>query len=241
MVTRILPMLNRLIPQNLAMKGLAKINPRIGSFLTNVTAAGYSVNEALDFLRNQAEPIADQGLRPDELAAAKRVQQGNLLPQALGAAAKAGIGAGAISAIPTVIGNMFQGQPGQGQQTPGTPSQQTQQQSQQQAQNIIAQYSPELASFLEGHIQQGRDPLQAGALAQLDPKFKRIIAKIEADHQASWSDILQSLFGGQQVQASQPQQGAPRASQAAGQAQQAQGGNNTDQAIMAALDKIFKK
>ena len=115
MVTRILPMLNRLIPQNLAMKGLAKINPRIGSFLTNVTAAGYSVNEALDFLRNQAEPIADQGLRPDELAAAKRVQQGNLLPQALGAAAKAGIGAGAISAIPTVIGNMFQGQAGQAQ------------------------------------------------------------------------------------------------------------------------------
>ena len=110
MVTRILPMLNRLIPQNLAMKGLAKINPRIGSFLTNATAAGYSVNEALDFLRNQAEPIADQGLRPDELAAAKRVQQGNLLPQALGVAAKAGIGAGAISAIPTVIGNMFQGQ-----------------------------------------------------------------------------------------------------------------------------------
>ncbi len=238
MVTRILPMLNRLIPQNLAMKGLAKINPRIGSFLTNVTAAGYSVNEALDFLRNQAEPIADQGLRPDELAAAKRVQQGNLLPQALGVAAKAGIGAGAISAIPTVIGNMFQGQAGQAQgQQPVT---QAQQQPSSQSQNIIAQYSPELAAFLEGHIQQGRDPLQAGALAQLDPKFKRIIAKIEADHQASWSDILQSLFGGQQVQASQPQQGAPRASQTAGQAQQAQGGNNTDQAIMAALDKIFK-
>lgn len=75
--------------------------------------------------------------------------------------------------------------------------------------NIISQYSDELNAFLENHINQGRAPLEAGALAQLDPKFKKVIKKMEEDHKTNFSSILQSTYG----QQAQPQQSAPQAQQ----------------------------
>lgn len=108
MIEKILPFLNKLIPQGIAMKGLSKLNPRIGKYLTNAVASGYSAEEALDFLRNQAQPQNEEGKRPDQLANERRTQQSNMLPEAAGTLAKAGLGAAAISEIPTVIGNLFE-------------------------------------------------------------------------------------------------------------------------------------
>lgn len=105
MIQKILPMLNKLIPIDLAKKGLSKIDPRIGKFLANATAAGYPINEAMDYLREQTNQVDDRGLRTDELAAQKRVQQGN----AVGSAVKgASLGIGGAAALPTVIGSLFQ-------------------------------------------------------------------------------------------------------------------------------------
>jgi hypothetical protein len=211
MISRILPLLNRLIPQGIAMKGLSKLNPRIGSFLTNATAAGYSANEVMDFLRQQTGIESSEGLRPDEAAAATRVQQGKAIPRAIGTAAKVGLGASGIAAIPEVIGNMFQGQ---GQEQQGE---------QQEQGNIIQQLSPELFSFIENLLQQGRSIDEAGALAQNDSRFSSIISKLQKSANAKWSDILSSVFGGSQQQAQQPQSSS-----------------NADAAIMAALEKILK-
>lgn len=61
--------------------------------------------------------------------------------------------------------------------------------------NIIEQYSPELHSFISEEIKKGRPTLQAGALAQLNDKFKKVIKKIEEDHKTSFSAILQSSYG----------------------------------------------
>jgi hypothetical protein len=73
--------------------------------------------------------------------------------------------------------------------------------------NIIAQYSDELNNFLQDYINKGRTPLEAGALAQLDPKFKNVIKKIEQDHKTNFSSILQSIFGQENPQTEkQPQQ-----------------------------------
>lgn len=99
--------------------------------------------------------------------------------------------------------------------------------------NIIQKYSDQLHEFLKNHIQQGRDPLEAGALAQLDPKFKNIISKIEKDNKAPFSAILQSSYGSSQ-QSQQPQQQAQPQ-----QSQQPPQGNN-DQDILAALQKILQ-
>ncbi len=132
-------------------------------------------------------------------------------------------------------------------------------------QNIISQYSPELLSFLEDHITKGRAPLEAGALAQLDPKFKKIISKMEADHKAPFSSILQTIFGENakdkalkkfiehkkkksmmeeirdQFKENYGDIIANQQGQQAAQAQQSQAQpGNADQALLAALDKILK-
>lgn len=207
MISKILPFLNQLIPAGLATKGLSKINPRIGSYIADATAAGYSVNQILDFLRSQTSPQKDESLRPDQMAAESRISQGNLPVEALKTGASTVAGAGAISAVPSILGGILEG--GQSQQE--TPNQQ----------NIIEQYSPELFQFISDLIGKGRSPLEAGALAQLDKRFMKVIKSMETDHKTPFSSILQSVFGS--TQQNKQQQGA-----------------DTDQALMAALQKILQ-
>lgn len=107
MLNRILPLLNRILPNNVASKGLSKINPRFGKFITNAAMAGYGIEETLDFLRDQFESNEEKGLRPDEAAAQKRIKQSGLPQDIVKAGAKTALGTAGISAIPTVIGNMF--------------------------------------------------------------------------------------------------------------------------------------
>lgn len=97
--------------------------------------------------------------------------------------------------------------------------------------NIIQMYSPELHEFIMGEIQQGRSPLEAGALASLDRKgkdFKKIIKQIEKDHKAPFSAILETAYGGQGAAKQAPDPGQ----QPAGQSGQGQA------ALMAILQKI---
>ena len=106
--------------------------------------------------------------------------------------------------------------------------------------NIIEQYSPELHSFLKEHIQNGRSPLEAGALAQLDTKFTSAIKKLSEDHKTNFSSILQSVFGnGQQNSPQSPQQAQQTQAQPsqAGQQQVGQG----QQQLVSILQKINQK
>ncbi len=61
--------------------------------------------------------------------------------------------------------------------------------------NVIKQYSPELHQFIEGEIQKGRSPLEAGALAQSKPEFKKHIDKLSKDHKAPFSALLKTVYG----------------------------------------------
>lgn len=92
--------------------------------------------------------------------------------------------------------------------------------------NLIEQSSPNLHKFIVDQIQQGRSPIEAGALAEMSGKFKKEIKELIKQHKAPWSSIIESVFGGageakqtqqsnQSIQGQQPQQG---------QANQAQGG-----------------
>lgn len=103
-----------------------------------------------------------------------------------------------------------------------------------QTKNIIEQYSPELNQFMSQEIQKGRSPIEAAALAQNNKKFSDIIQKMSKDHKANWSAIVESIYGGGQ-KAQQPQQQPQQMQQP-----QPQQGGNTDQALMAAFDKILK-
>jgi len=76
--------------------------------------------------------------------------------------------------------------------------------------NIIEQYSPELHQFIDQEVRKGRPLIQAGAVAQNNPKFAQVIDKLQKDHKTPWSNILQSIYGGalqDQGQQQQPQQG----------------------------------
>ncbi len=62
-IGRVMPFLNELIPQSLAIKGLSKVDPRFGKFINTVLDNGGSFDEAKEFIREKAEsskPKPDQ-------------------------------------------------------------------------------------------------------------------------------------------------------------------------------------
>lgn len=132
--SKIMPFLNQYVPTALAVKGIDKISPKLGSFLKKGQEMGLNIEEGLDFIKQKLG-----GEKKSENAKDNR--------------------------------------------------------------NIIEQYSPELHQFILGEIQNGRSPLEAGAIATLSRKgeegFKKIIDQIVKDHKTPWSAILETVYGSQ--------------------------------------------
>lgn len=94
--------------------------------------------------------------------------------------------------------------------------------------NIIEQYSPELNQFITQQMASGRDPLQAGAIAQNDKRFSSVIKKLSDTHKTPWSSIIEAVYGKEAK--ALPQQN---------QQQQAQGSDSYD-AFREELKKLLK-
>ncbi len=62
--------------------------------------------------------------------------------------------------------------------------------------NVIQKYSPELHQFIDQKIKGGKNYLQAGAEAIKDPKFSKVIKKIEQENKTGWWKIMDSIYGG---------------------------------------------
>lgn len=56
LISRILPLLSKLIPSDMAAKGLAKVSPRLEKFFRGITSTGYTIDDGLDHLRSQFTP-----------------------------------------------------------------------------------------------------------------------------------------------------------------------------------------
>lgn len=54
-LSRALPLLSQFVPENLALKGFSKLDPRLGRFAKQATEAGYTFNEIKDFLKSKSE------------------------------------------------------------------------------------------------------------------------------------------------------------------------------------------
>jgi hypothetical protein len=54
--TRALPFLSQYIPENIMQKGLSKIDPRFGKFITGAQNAGHAIDDIKDFLKEKIEP-----------------------------------------------------------------------------------------------------------------------------------------------------------------------------------------
>jgi hypothetical protein len=80
--------------------------------------------------------------------------------------------------------------------------------------NVIGQYSDELRAFLENQMSKfGRSPREAAAVANLEPKLKKVMTSLEKALGKPFSQIVEEIYGS----ASQPQsQGAKQSG--AGQA-----------------------
>jgi len=155
---RVMSFLNEYISPDLAMKGISKISPELGSFLNRGVKAGLNLEDGLEFIK---EKMTDKQEPPKE------------------------------------------------------------------SRNIIQQYSPELHQFIDQEVRKGRKPIEAGAIAQADKRFKDIISKLTKDHQTPWSNILESVYGGGEQ--ALPPQNPQQPQQQSGQGQQA---------LMAILQKI---
>ncbi len=90
MVNAILPLLHKAIPAILAAKGVSKLNPKLGKFISGAVAGGYTIDQAVDFLRDKFENPANRkekerlattsNLRPDEEASAADIKHSEMLP-----------------------------------------------------------------------------------------------------------------------------------------------------------------
>jgi hypothetical protein len=57
---RVLPFLSKYIPQDLAIRGLNKIDPRFGKFIDTALNAGKTFEEAKDFIKKKAESSPEE-------------------------------------------------------------------------------------------------------------------------------------------------------------------------------------
>lgn len=226
MFNKILPLLSKLIPQSLSFKGLQKIDPRIGNYLTQSIAYGYTLDQSLDHLRKEfGDPDQERKgkLRPDEEAANRIVKQsqepGKIIKEA-GRLGLTGTGAGlAASAIPTVLEGLFK----QDQQS--QPEQQIQ-----DPVSILSQFSPDLANFIMQQLQNGQTPDAAAGMAKMSGQFGKLVKDVERQTKTDFIDFITQLFSGSQKQSEQPQTQDRTPSQQS---------SNTDQALLAALEKIL--
>lgn len=59
-VSRILPLLNKFVPPEIAKKGLSKINPQIGKFINSADKAGYPYEDTREFLEEKFQPALEE-------------------------------------------------------------------------------------------------------------------------------------------------------------------------------------
>lgn len=192
MLAKILPLLNRLIPSGIAKKALERKIPELTKYFAGSAGAGYGLESSIDFLREQFEPIEGKNLRADEKAAGKRVQQskfaGNAIKQAGKTALGAGVAGAAASAIPAVIGNLFQN-PGQQSQQAASP------QSPKKPAGDLSQESL-FQQFNQG--QNGQENQQGNSLIQMAPD---IAEEVEFDlaNGITLEDAIENIKGQPQI------------------------------------------
>ncbi len=107
LITRALPFLSKLIPPAIAIKGLSKVDGRLGSFVQNAITAGYTTENIMDYLRDRMQVPGDKmerqrlesskNLTSQERAALSKRQQEDKLGSLIG------VGAGLIGGVAGMV------------------------------------------------------------------------------------------------------------------------------------------
>jgi hypothetical protein len=59
-LARIAPLLSKFIPEDIAIKGLTKLDPRMGKFINSAMKLGHSFDEVKDFIGEKIQPKSAQ-------------------------------------------------------------------------------------------------------------------------------------------------------------------------------------
>lgn len=135
-IAKVLPFINKALPAAFAIKGLEKIDPKIGAFMSGAFGAGYTSNEVLDFLRDKFQPAGNTGVRerleekqaqgtarPDESAALtdiRNVQRpADLAANAITGASAISGGLGAVKSLSNIDKNQQPSESVQSTESPG--------------------------------------------------------------------------------------------------------------------------
>lgn len=97
-LSKVMPFLNSYIPQELAVKGLSKIDPRFGNFIDKALSAGKSFDEIKEFIKEKTDQGSEEqlkspldtlmGLSPELTEVIREQIQKGQTPQAAAAYAK---------------------------------------------------------------------------------------------------------------------------------------------------------
>lgn len=74
MTAALIPFMNKLLPAWLALKGIAKLNPKLGNFIQKSVGTGIAAEHVLDYVRGRVMPPGDSAER-------ERLESGSLTPQ----------------------------------------------------------------------------------------------------------------------------------------------------------------
>ncbi len=66
MATKVLPFLNKYIPEEIATKALSKVDPRIGKFIEMAKSAGHQFDEIKSFIQNTVEEPLKENAKQDQ-------------------------------------------------------------------------------------------------------------------------------------------------------------------------------
>ena len=157
LTSRILPLLNEYIPEEMALRGISKISPKMGSFLQNGLAAGLPLSAGLNFIREKLSKSPkskmDKTLRPDEQSSQSRIEANERQNEGIKTVAKLGAGAVAGGLGSALASSVLSGNPKTQNSLSQMPAQQ--QNAAPKQGNIIQQYDDVLHAFIDSEIKKG--------------------------------------------------------------------------------------
>jgi hypothetical protein len=221
------------ISSSIAIKAISKMNPKMKEFVNRAMTWGYGADEIMQFLRQNVtggpgqyeKMLASQDestLPPEKLLQAQQFSRNrermSSIPKIAGAAAGTLMGAPYAPVVETIASML------PGQEEKSSTSQET------QPPEASGIGHDELHGLIMQHLNQGRNPLEAGALvAQMaDTKqyghLKKPIKALEKKHNMKFPDIVAKLYQMAMGKQAMPQQQQPQQQQPPAMPQQAQGG-----------------
>ena len=106
-LARAAPFLSEYIPQDLAMKGLSKVHPKLGSFVKQAMDSGYDFSEAKDFLGDQIKQSQEPAKQDKNIIEQESPELHSFIDQAIRAGRKP-IEAAAIAQNDKRFGSIIQ-------------------------------------------------------------------------------------------------------------------------------------